>query len=226
MGMNPGYILRGRLTLPNELNCALKRRSNTFNTTCTITPIRHFSGGAAPVFLRSRFGSSTTSIPQSSSSASQFRNTTTHPQLPRIGRVPERFYTTSTSSSSSDPSDPFSTPAKRLTPTPISTNTYHTLADATLDNLLFSLEELADAGGPPKILDVEYSSGVLNLVLEGKGTWVINKQPPNKQIWLSSPVSGPRRFDWVDKRDVWRYGVELGELLKGEISEEVDLEGI
>lgn len=29
------------------------------------------------------------------------------------------------------------------------------------------------------------------------GTYVINKQPPNKQIWLSSPTSGPKRFDWV-----------------------------
>ena len=30
-----------------------------------------------------------------------------------------------------------------------------------------------------------------------KGTYVLNKQPPNRQIWLSSPVSGPKRFDWV-----------------------------
>lgn len=26
---------------------------------------------------------------------------------------------------------------------------------------------------------------------------MLNKQPPNKQIWLSSPVSGPKRYDWV-----------------------------
>jgi frataxin len=26
---------------------------------------------------------------------------------------------------------------------------------------------------------------------------VINKQPPNKQIWLASPLSGPKRYDWV-----------------------------
>jgi frataxin len=26
---------------------------------------------------------------------------------------------------------------------------------------------------------------------------VINKQPPNKQIWLSSPISGPKRYDFV-----------------------------
>lgn len=25
----------------------------------------------------------------------------------------------------------------------------------------------------------------------------MNKQPPNKQIWLSSPLSGPKRYDWV-----------------------------
>lgn len=31
-------------------------------------------------------------------------------------------------------------------------------------------------------------SGVLTLKLGDKGTYVINKQPPNKQIWLSSPI--------------------------------------
>lgn len=30
--------------------------------------------------------------------------------------------------------------------------------------------------------------GVLNLRLAGHGTYVINKQPPNKQIWFSSPT--------------------------------------
>lgn len=33
-----------------------------------------------------------------------------------------------------------------------------------------------------------------------KGDYVLNKQPPNKQIWLSSPVSGPKRYDWVASR--------------------------
>ncbi len=30
-----------------------------------------------------------------------------------------------------------------------------------------------------------------------QGTYVLNKQPPNKQIWISSPISGPKRYDWV-----------------------------
>lgn len=29
------------------------------------------------------------------------------------------------------------------------------------------------------------------------GTYVLNKQPVNKQIWISSPLSGPKRYDWV-----------------------------
>ena len=42
--------------------------------------------------------------------------------------------------------------------------------------------------------DVNYSSGVLKLDFnseEGKKTYVLNKQAPNKQLWLSSPFSGP-----------------------------------
>lgn len=40
-------------------------------------------------------------------------------------------------------------------------------------------------------------AGVLNIIAPGIGTFVLNKQPPNKQIWLSSPISGPKRYDWI-----------------------------
>jgi frataxin len=65
-------------------------------------------------------------------------------------------------------------------------NSYHKLADFYLDNLVEYLEEVGD--DTTGEFDVLYSSGVLTLKLE-KGTFVINKQPPNKQIWLSSPLS-------------------------------------
>jgi frataxin len=38
---------------------------------------------------------------------------------------------------------------------------------------------------------------VLTITCPPNGTYVINKQPPNKQIWLSSPISGPKRYDYV-----------------------------
>jgi frataxin len=68
------------------------------------------------------------------------------------------------------------------------------------------------------------------------GTYVINKQPPNKQIWLSSPISGPKRYDYVvtsegqdSKQDTatggWVYlrdGTYLTELLQQETGISLD----
>ncbi len=31
--------------------------------------------------------------------------------------------------------------------------------------------------------------GVINIKIAGKGHWVINKQTPSRQIWLSSPIT-------------------------------------
>lgn len=86
-------------------------------------------------------------------------------------------------------------------------------------------------------------AGVLTLAFPPHGTYVLNKQPPNKQIWLSSPVSGPKRYDWVVGKTgggeapeggleegvegEWVYlrdGSTLSELLEREVG--VDMEGV
>jgi frataxin len=87
-------------------------------------------------------------------------------------------------------------------------------------------------------------AGVLTITHPQHGTYVLNKQPPNRQIWLSSPISGPKRYDWVipassqdHKEDStvdggddgstggkWIYlrdGSSLSELLKKELGVEV-----
>ncbi|CAI6257818.1 unnamed protein product [Periconia digitata] len=80
-------------------------------------------------------------------------------------------------------------------PTDISTSEFHQRADVTLDDLVARVEEKQEETPD---LEVEYSAGVLEIKIPSKEhTYVLNKQPPNKQIWLSSPVSGPKRFDWV-----------------------------
>ena len=38
---------------------------------------------------------------------------------------------------------------------------------------------------------------MLTVRLGELGTYVINKQTPNRQIWMSSPISGPVRYDWA-----------------------------
>ncbi|KAH3084060.1 hypothetical protein KXW28_001606, partial [Aspergillus fumigatus] len=94
------------------------------------------------------------------------------------------------------------------------------------------LEKSQEAGSD---IVAEYSAGVMNISVPGVGTYVLNKQPPNKQIWLSSPISGPKRYDWVlegdqmhEKQDTrpfgngqWIYlrdGSNLTDLLNAELS--------
>ncbi|KAG6837115.1 hypothetical protein H0H93_014421 [Arthromyces matolae] len=89
-----------------------------------------------------------------------------------------------------------------------------------MDSLLESLENLLDEMAEPTY-EVEYHSGVLTLSLGQKGTYVINKQPPNKQIWLSSPFSGPKRYDYTEEGDDWLYSRDsqaLGDLLNQELT--------
>ena len=80
---------------------------------------------------------------------------------------------------------------------------------------------------------------MLSINLPPNGTYVVNKQPPNKQIWLSSPTSGPKRFDWVLEGESmhekegggegdWVYlrdGTSLTDLLRKELAITVDLHG-
>ncbi|XP_002445916.1 frataxin, mitochondrial [Sorghum bicolor] len=98
---------------------------------------------------------------------------------------------------------------------------FHKLADETIHDLLEKLEEYGDSIQMDGF-DIEYGNQVLTLRLGDLGTYVINKQTPNKQIWLSSPVSGPSRFDWDATTNGWIYkrtGVNLVQLLEKEIGE-------
>ncbi|XP_044466174.1 frataxin, mitochondrial-like isoform X5 [Mangifera indica] len=54
-------------------------------------------------------------------------------------------------------------------------------------------------------LQEKFENEVLTLKLGALGTYVLNKQTPNRQIWLSSPVSGPSRFDWDRSAQAWVY---------------------
>ncbi|KAG9004006.1 Mitochondrial chaperone Frataxin [Tulasnella sp. JGI-2019a] len=104
----------------------------------------------------------------------------------------------------------------------ISTSRYNELADKAMYTLLESLEELVESDMAEDSWEVDYSSGVLTLRLGDHGTYVINKQPPNMQIWLSSPTSGPKRYDYSeDEGGVWYYardGRKLEALLKEELA--------
>ncbi|KAL5323773.1 hypothetical protein ACEPPN_008314 [Leptodophora sp. 'Broadleaf-Isolate-01'] len=127
-------------------------------------------------------------------------------------------------------------PTSSSAPADISTEDYHELSDAYLNAVIEKLEQLQEES---EEVDVEYSAGVLTLAFPPNGTYVINKQPPNKQIWLSSPLTGPKRYDYVmlsegqdakegTGRGEWVYlrdGSTLTELLEKEIGITIE-EGI
>ncbi|UNI19945.1 Ferroxidase [Purpureocillium takamizusanense] len=116
----------------------------------------------------------------------------------------------------------------------LSDTAYHELADQYLDTVLAKFEQLQDAR---EDIDIEYSAGVMTITVADKGTYVINKQPPNKQIWLSSPISGPKRYDWCiigegqgEKEGTgsgnWIYtrdGVSLNDLILEELDVVIDV---
>ncbi|XP_046853852.1 frataxin homolog, mitochondrial-like [Xenia sp. Carnegie-2017] len=98
---------------------------------------------------------------------------------------------------------------------------FHAISDETLHALMEYFEELGEDGHFDQDYDIEYADGVLTIRLGGThGTYVINKQTPNRQIWLSSPTSGPKRYDFSTS-NTWIYrhtGVTLHELLSKELS--------
>ena len=66
---------------------------------------------------------------------------------------------------------------------------FETLADRMLSALQARLEELIGDDA-----DVDLRGGILTIELEDGRQFVLNKHAPNRQIWLSSPVSGAAHF--------------------------------
>ncbi|KAL5275871.1 FXN family protein [Megaselia abdita] len=135
---------------------------------------------------------------------------------------------------------------------PLDSVTYERVCSETLEGLADYFDEILDSDNSLKSTDVVYSvsthfscfhksnqrvntlqDGVLTVHLGGNfGTYVINRQSPNKQIWLSSPTTGPKRYDFVGPATAefgeWIYkhdGESLHYLLQkevGNIIKEVD----
>ena len=91
---------------------------------------------------------------------------------------------------------------------------FHTVADETLEDIQdavdVALEEYYtenenDNGDNDDEFETVYASGVLNMTFPPHGTWVLNKQTPNRQIWWSSPISGPRRYEYDENISEWMY---------------------
>ena len=102
---------------------------------------------------------------------------------------------------------------------------FQTLADATLRQLMTRLDEALGAEA-----EVDLSAGILTVELESGGKYIVNKQAPNRQIWVASPVSGGWHFEhaggdgsparWAATKD----GTTLAALLESELAQATGVE--
>ncbi|KAF1334292.1 Frataxin, mitochondrial precursor, partial [Globisporangium splendens] len=163
----------------------------------------------------------------------------------------------------------FSTDGSTPTPAPVDAieeNRFLELADTALHDImswLDGVEEMLEesdislSGSHMALVNMvrlHLQQGVLKIDLGEDGTWVINRQIPNRQIWWSSPIrcvdcpfclqnalvavdlmlllvvewrSGPRRYEYDAETNTWvntRDGTELMELLRNEIFEATGIE--
>ncbi|MCW8835611.1 MAG: iron donor protein CyaY [Rhodospirillales bacterium] len=93
---------------------------------------------------------------------------------------------------------------------------FETLASEMLENLFDQADEaLGDE------MDIDLEGGILTITLASGGQYVINKNAPNRQIWLSSPSSGAAHFSHDEQSGRWlstRSEDDLLDLLGGELS--------
>jgi frataxin len=93
---------------------------------------------------------------------------------------------------------------------------FESLADATLGRIQAAIEAL-----PGGSLDAEIVSGILTIETGTGAKFLLNRHGPNRQIWLSSPVSGAWHFAWSPDVEAWistRGGEGLEEILSRELS--------
>jgi len=87
-------------------------------------------------------------------------------------------------------------------------NEYHQLVDGILLHLEESIDEIEQAD-----LDYESAGGILTIEFPDGSKIIVNKQPPNLQIWVATKFDG-HHFDLVD--DAWidnRTGKEFWALM-------------
>ena len=84
------------------------------------------------------------------------------------------------------------------------------------ESALIELSEKVEAMDKNSKLDVEYSDGILEIVINAtKQIYIINRNSGNQKIWYSSPLTGADYFSFDEKSRYWisAKGEELAEKL-------------
>lgn len=75
-------------------------------------------------------------------------------------------------------------------------------------------------------LDIDYSDGILNIIVEKtKQTYVINRHSASQKIWYSSPITGADYFEFMSDKNQWlsEKGFEIKSKLLNELKTLINL---
>jgi iron donor protein CyaY len=89
------------------------------------------------------------------------------------------------------------------------------------ETALINLSEAIEAADKNSKLDVEYSDGILEIVVVAtKQTYIINRNSGNQKIWYSSPLTGADYFSFDAQSAKWLddKGIELTNKLFSELN--------
>ncbi|KAK9085032.1 hypothetical protein Sjap_025443 [Stephania japonica] len=178
--------------------------------------LRRFSILRSTLLSSSSSSSSSSSISSIPSSSSHILEPSRTFPIPPP-KLPSRVFCYRPSSNLNEAEGPASIDYRSV----IAEDEFHRLADDTIQDLQEKFEEYGDSVQVDGF-DIDYGNQVLTLKLGDLGTYVLNKQTPNRQLWLSSPVSGPLRFDWDRNSEAWVYRrtkVHLLQLLENELEQ-------
>jgi iron donor protein CyaY len=94
------------------------------------------------------------------------------------------------------------------------------------EETLMSLADNIESKDVNSLLDVEYSDGILTILVERtKQTYVINKHSATQKIWYSSPISGADYFSYDNKSYKWinTKNIDLQNKLFDELSQFISI---
>lgn len=99
----------------------------------------------------------------------------------------------------------------------------------TLEIISEKIDIMIDSGQLSSVIDnsdaevdIELSDGVLTLNMGDVGTFVISRQTPSRQLWLSSPLSGPWHYTYDHIHKEWlctKEGPKFFERMEEELSQ-------
>lgn len=75
---------------------------------------------------------------------------------------------------------------------------FETLAQEILEDFLDKIEDVLGDD-----VEADLEGGILSVELEDGRQFLLNKHAPNRQLWLSSPISGALHFGYSDE-NTWQ----------------------